>query len=181
MTTFEEKLREKELARQEEEEEANETKKKAPDPIYKLPAGGVVLGKAQILGANDIEFEYVPVPEWGDEHSFVKIRSMNGQQRDQFEDSVVNRKKAKKGKDAETELNAYNIRAKICALHIVDEEGKHLFSWEDIELLGEKSARPLDRISTRAQILSGITDDDVKELAKNSATTVSDTSSTNSL
>lgn len=178
MTTFEEKLREKELARQEEEAEANETKKKAPDPIYTLPAGGVVLGKAQILGADDIEYEYVPVPEWGGPNAYVKIRSMGGQQRDAFEDSVVNRKK-KKGKDAETELNAYNIRAKICALHIVDEEGKLLFSWEDIEALGEKSARPLDRISTRAQILSGITDDDVKELAKNSVTTVSDTSSTN--
>ena len=179
MTTFEEKLREKELARQEEEAEASETKKKAPDPIYKLPEGAFVVNKAQILGADDIEYEYVPVPEWGGPTAYVRIRSMNGQQRDQFEESVVNRKAKKKGKEQETELNAYNIRAKICALHIVDEQGKHLFSWEDIEALGEKSSRPLDRVSTRAQILSGITDDDVKELAKNSAKTVSDTSSSN--
>ena len=176
MTTFEQKLRENEQHRKDHGEEDSQ-KKKGPDPIYTLPAGGRVLGKKEILEARDIEYEYVPVPEWGGEGAFVKIRSMSGQQRDQFEDSIVNTNPDKR--KGEKRINAYNVRAKICALHIVDEEGKHLFSWEDIEALGQKSARPLERVSSRSQILSGITDDDVEEMVKNFEETVSEPSSLN--
>jgi len=177
MSTFEEVLRQKEAEREAEGETAKAKRKAAPDPIYKLPEGGRVLGsKKEILEAKDIEYEYVPVPEWGGEGAFVKIKTMGGQQRDQFEDSIVGKGKPGK-KGGEREMNVYNVRAKICALHIVDEDGKLLFEWEDIEALGEKSAKPLDRVATRAQILSGITDADVEELAKNSKPTVSDTSS----
>lgn len=173
MTTFEEQLKINQLKREEEAAEA--PKKKRVAGITTLPEGARVLGtKEEILNAPDAEHEYIPVPEWGGEGAFVKILNMSGQQRDAFEDSVVN--KGKKGKDGTKEMNVYNVRAKICALHIVDEDNNHLFSWEDIEALGQKSAKPLERIADRAQLLSGITNDDVEELVKNSMPTASATS-----
>jgi len=65
-------------------------------------------------------------------------------------------------------VNLRNMTARLCAICIVDEKGKRVFSDFDAESLGRKSAKALDRIFDVAQRLNGLGADDIKEMAKNS-------------
>lgn len=116
------------------------------------------LTRDQILAAEDITTEEVDVPEWG---GSVLVRSLTGQQRDQFEATLVERR----GK--RTAMNTANIRAKLVSLCVVDEAGQPVFTHADVEALGQKSAAGLARIYDVASKLSGISDDDVEDLAAN--------------
>jgi hypothetical protein len=118
-----------------------------------------ILSKKQILDAPDLKIETVPVPEWGGD---VLVRGLTGEQRDTFEASIVHLE----GKKAATDLA--NIRAKLVSASLVDEKGDLLFDERDVEALGRKSAVALQRIFEVAQRLSGLTQSDVEELAKNS-------------
>ncbi len=123
------------------------------------------LSRDAILAANDVQFEDVPVPEWG---GTVRVKAMTGRERDALEASMI----VGKGKNANVNLN--NLRAKLVARSIVDENGARVFSDEDIAALGAKSAAALTRVYEVAQHLSGITQEDVDELTKNSETAPSD-------
>lgn len=116
------------------------------------------LTREAILQADDLVRELVAVPEWGGE---VFVRTLTGKERDQLEASVVEMK----GKKAEA--NLVNLRAKMCALCMVDDEGKRIFGEADMEALGGKSAAALDRVFTVAQKLNGMSTEDVEELTKN--------------
>lgn len=118
-----------------------------------------MLTKEQILKADDLKFEEIDVPEWGGK---VRIKTLKGSERDSFEDSITE----SKGRD--TTVNMRNLRAKLCALTIVDGNGDRVFNERDIPLLGKKSAKVLDRIFSVAQELSGIGEKDIETLAKNS-------------
>lgn len=116
-----------------------------------------MLTKEQILNADDSKTEIVDVSEWwGGE---VTIKSMSGFARDRFEASIV-------GKNGGNDLQ--NIRAKLVAGSVVDENGELMFSDRDIKKLGNKDSKPLDKIFDAAQKLNKITDSEVDELAKNS-------------
>jgi hypothetical protein len=116
-----------------------------------------MLNRDDILKAQDLKTEIVPVPEWGGD---VIVRGMTGAERDKFEASIVQTK----GKDRT--LNMTNIRAKLAGLTVCDEQGKRLFTEADIVQLAGKSAAVLQRIFMVAQKLSGIGEQDVKELAE---------------
>jgi hypothetical protein len=126
-----------------------------------------LLTREEILQADDLPTEDVPVPEWG---GTVRVRTLKGVERDRFEDSITEQR----GKQAH--VIAENLRAKLVALSIVDEQGRRLFDRADVRKLGEKSAKALDRVFDVAQRLSGISDDDVEELVKNSLNGQSDAS-----
>ncbi len=115
------------------------------------------LKRDEILAVQDIQIELVSVPEWGGE---VYIKGMNGLERDAFEASIVQTK----GKN--TKVNMENVRGKLAAQTLCDEAGFRLFTDMDIKELGKKSASALQRVFAVAQRLSGIGDDDVKELAE---------------
>ena len=117
------------------------------------------LNKADILGQQDITTEDLFVPEWD---AWVKIKMMTASERDHFEASTVQRNGKK------VSVNLQGIRARLCILCIVDEDGKRMFSDEDEYALGTKSAAALNRIFTVAQRLNGLRDEDVDELVKNS-------------
>lgn len=123
-----------------------------------------MLTKEQILKANDFSVEKVTVKQW---NGFVFVRGMTGTERDAFEQSVVQTK----GK-----TNLSNIRARLCALTIVDEKGNRLFDDSDIVELGKKSAAALDKVFAVAQRLNGLAAGDVEELAKNSGAVQSEDS-----
>lgn len=118
-----------------------------------------LLTKEQILKAQDTETRDVEVPEWG---GVVRVKAMTGEERDRFEASIV----TTRGKNVQR--NLVNIRAKLVANTAVDEANKLLFSFEDVTALGQKSAKALDRVYSAAAELSGISDADVEEMAKNS-------------
>lgn len=60
------------------------------------------LNRQQILEANDLPTEDVPTPEWG---GTVKVKTLNGLEREAFETSIVEGKK----------VSIKGIRAKLCA------------------------------------------------------------------
>ncbi len=125
------------------------------------------LTRDEILQADDLEMEVVKVPEWGGE---VLVRGLTGTERDAFEGSII----TLKGK--QSSMNMQNVRAKLVARSIVDEYLERLFSDADVEALGKKSAAALDRVFSVAQRLSGVSDEDVEELAKNSESVQSEDS-----
>lgn len=125
-----------------------------------MAAAKKFLNKAEIMAKDDLKTEDVFVPEWD---AWVKVRSLNASERDHFEASTVQRN----GKRVTTNLE--NIRARLCLLCMVDEDGNRLFDEGDTLPLGGKSASALDRIFTVAQKLNGLRDEDVDELAKNSS------------
>ena len=115
------------------------------------------LNRDEILAASDILTELVPVPEWGGD---VYVKGMTGAERDKFEASIIEQR----GKTQT--MNMANIRAKLASLTICDETGRRLFNEADVQLLSKKSAAALQRVFAVAQKLSGIGDEDVKELAE---------------
>lgn len=136
----------------------------------------VILSKEAILSADDLVKELVEVPEWG---GAVYVRALTGAERDAFEQSMVEMRTVRQGRKQETvrEMRLQNIRARLCALTICDEEGNRLFTDADVQALGRKSASALNRVFQVAQRLSGLTDEDVEELAGNSDEIRSDDSS----
>ena len=125
------------------------------------------LSRDAILAVDDVQFEDVEVPEWGGK---VRVKSLTGKERDALESSMI----IGKGKNANVNLN--NLRAKLVARSVVDEDGKRIFTDDDISALGAKSAAALTRVYEVAQRLSGITQEDVDELTKNSETAPSEDS-----
>ena len=65
------------------------------------------------------------------------------------------------------EVDPRNARARLVVLCAVGEDGKPLFTGDDIGPLGEKSAGALDRVYTVAARLSGLSPADQEELAGN--------------
>lgn len=110
-----------------------------------------VLSRADIIGADDLKTVRIAVPEWGGD---VFVRVMTGMERDEFEDFLI------KGK-------ARGARAELAARTLVDEQGQRLFTGDEIEVLGKKSAPALDRVFDAAQRLNGFSERDIKELEKN--------------
>jgi hypothetical protein len=118
----------------------------------------MVLGREQILTVVDITRELVEVPEWGGE---VYVTAMSGMERDAWEASLFS------NKDGESTQNLENMRARLCAITIVDESGNRLFTDKEAKELGKKSAKALDRVFKVAQRLNGIGAESVDVAEKN--------------
>ena len=120
-----------------------------------------LLSREEILRKPDRTFQEIYLQEWGGK---VRIRSLTGAERDAFEESIM----GKRNKDGSREVVTHNLRAKLVALTVVDEDGNLLFSPDDVAVLGEKSAAALDQLFAAAQRLAGISRDDLGEMVKNS-------------
>lgn len=132
----------------------------------------MILDKAAILGRVDLKQETVAVPEW---YGDVILREMTGAERDDFEASMF------VGQGKMRKQNLSNLRARMLARCIIDEDGNRLFSDAEIDALGGKSASALDRLFAVAQRLNGLGNADVEVLAGNSAPGQSDASISDSL
>lgn len=113
------------------------------------------LSRDQVLEAQDLRREEVEVPEWG---GTVLIAAMSGKARDAWEQSLI----GEKGK-----VNTENVRARLVAYTAVDEQGNRLFTNEDIERLGSKSAAPLERLCKVAQRLNRLSEEDLEQAKGN--------------
>ena len=119
-----------------------------------------ILSKDEILATQDLRTETVEVREWG---GSVRLRCLTGAERDAFEATLVKEIDGKRMPD----MN--NLRAKLLAATIVDEDDQQMFSAADLSALGGKSAVALDRLFTVAQRLNGMSADAVEATVKNSA------------
>ncbi len=125
------------------------------------------LTRDAILSADDLKTESVKVPEWG---GTVIVRELTGAERDTWEASVV------KTNGTKVKIDSHNMRAKLAALCIVDDDGRRLFTEKDVVKLGDKSAAALDRVTDVARRLSRIGEDELESLGKVSKRTKSDAS-----
>ena len=116
----------------------------------------MLLTKEQILKAQDLKTIDVDVPEWG---GTVRLSQVMGYARDRWESECID----SKGKPIKE-----NMRARLLAMSIVDEKGDLMFTTDDIEELGKKSANILDKLFFASRNLNAVSDEDVEELAKNS-------------
>ncbi|MGM0409188.1 MAG: hypothetical protein ACQEQF_00380 [Bacillota bacterium] len=121
------------------------------------------LGRDEILGADDKDVKVVDVPEWGGK---VRVSTITAEKRDKFEASMFQIRNFGT-KNQKAEYKQENLRARLVAYTVVDEDGNRIFSENDIKKLGEKSAKALDRVFEVAQELNGISDEDVDEMTKN--------------
>ena len=125
----------------------------------------VVLGREEILSADDLPMELVEVPEW---KGAVWVRTLGGTERDHFEATLLP-KTGKRGQRTQSQSDAVqNIRARLFALVVCNDAGEPMFTPKDVMALGRKSAKALDRVFEVAQRLSGFSEEDLEDLAKNS-------------
>ncbi len=115
----------------------------------------------ELLAATSLPEEIVELPELGPGKE-IRVRGLTGKQRDSWEASLIRYK----GNDRQ--INAQNARARLVAMSAVDGSGQKMFTSADVEALGQLSAKMLQRIYEAALRVSGVTDQDVEELTKNS-------------
>lgn len=129
--------------------------KDAREPVQDTP-GVVYLTAEQILEKDDTQQEDLHIPEWD---GWVCVRGLQGNQRDKFEDSLM---------DSKGRTRVLNARAKLAQLCLINPKtGAQLFSEQKIIELGRKSSAALQRVFELAQKLSGLTDKDMEELEGN--------------
>ena len=138
------------------------TTKNAPAPALKM------LTRDDIFRASDVHTEIVDVPEWG---GAIKVRGMTGRERDRYEQSML-----VPDKKGTLKPNMTDARARLVAVCAVDDDGNPIFSPDDVLMLSTKSAAALDRVSSVASVLSGISDRDLETLLGNSDSDQSDDS-----
>lgn len=107
-----------------------------------------------ILSADDQPKKEVKVPEWG---GSVWVRTMSSVERDKYE------KEVQRSEDSVPD----NFRAKLAVKTVCDKDGNLLFSEDQAEALGKKSAKVLDRIFSAIMSLNGFSDKDIAELQGN--------------
>ena len=120
-----------------------------------------MLTREEILAMGTrLKTEVVEVPEWG---GAVTVTELTSRERDAWEQSVMEM-------DLETEevtSKADNARAKLILRTVIDEEGNRMFRDTDLDMLGNLSGSVMQRLFNVASKLSGLTEDDVEELAGN--------------
>lgn len=117
-----------------------------------------ILSRDDILSANDITIERLPVPEWGGE-VFVKTISAS-------ERGLIEARTVEMGRDGQPKnIKLENLTTLIAFLSLCDETGKRLFTdIKDVEKLGKKSASALDRVAEKAQQLARMSPADLEAL-----------------
>lgn len=121
------------------------------------------IGRDAILSLDDRKYATVHVPEWG---GHVMLRGITAGERDRWESQAVTI--TGQGKNQVRNVKG-NLRASLLVLSIVDPTTKQpMFTRADVDALAAKSAAAMDRLYDKARDLSGMSEDDIKELEKNS-------------
>lgn len=132
--------------------------------------------REKLLATQDVTFESVTVPEWGDVELIV--RSGTGRQRARLLDAAV-----KPGKGDEVKVDLEKIYPDLVIHSCVDPASfdpanpgaaTTLFQPTDRDALLEKNGSALERIAKVAQKLWGLDEKSVKDAEGNSSATPSD-------
>ena len=99
----------------------------------------------QIIGADDLPYEDVDVPEWG---CTLRIRGLTAGEAEKFGAELGEQSGGFEG-----------VRARLLVRSVLDpESGLHVFEDGDLEVLGAKSSQVVMRLFETAQRLSGLGD-----------------------
>lgn len=127
--------------------------------------------RQRIFDAEDLKREPLEIPEWGiTAEDGVCIKSLTSAELDAWEASNT----IKVGN--EYQGNRENMKARYLVRCLIGPDDKRIFSDADAKQLGEKNGAIVDRIWEKAARLNGVISDELKELAKNSASDQSEDS-----
>jgi len=117
----------------------------------------MALNKDQILQAIDAKTIEFDIPEWG---GSILLRGMTGKARNDYEHWAAQQTQQK--------VPDYRgIRERLIISCAVDDNGKPLFTQDDIESLAEKNADIIDRLHSKCQEICGMAADSVEVAEKN--------------
>lgn len=120
--------------------------------------------RSLVLEAEDIKIVPVPTPEWPKVDGYIYVRSLSGTQRERYIESI--RQTVGTGKKATVKVLIAESGAKLAVQTMCDKTGQLLFTREDVEALGNKSAIALNRVVDASAAINGL-GDDAEEEAKN--------------
>jgi len=126
--------------------------------MSKTPPTAHATKDAILALAGSTQIERIEVAELSNP---IYIRGLSARERDSFEASCMNGKGKARG------LNMDNVRARLLVRSICTETGERLFQDHEADALGSVPAAVVDRLFTVAQRLSGLSTNDVEELAGN--------------
>ena len=117
-----------------------------------------VLGRDDILGADDLETRRVECPKRG---GTVLLQEMTAATYEEFEENVVTTN------TDNPEVNKGNLRGWLVFFSVVDEDGARVFSdVADVKKLAEKSATEMVKVCAEIQEMNGISKKEVEELVE---------------
>lgn len=120
-----------------------------------------LLNKDAIRSAEDDQYETVHVPEWGGD---VRVKALSGRERVEFQRALTT--VTRSGRVLPRQEALERSDALLLQLACVDEDGKRVFTREDVEWLAGKSGAALNRVATVVRRLAGLSDEDVEELVE---------------
>ena len=107
-----------------------------------------MLDKNAILAAADLKSQDIDVPEWG---GTVRVKTLSGIERERFLATVA---ATEPGTDPNQRMGI--LIRHLLVTTLVGEDGLRLFSDDDVDTLGTKSAEVLQRLFIVAQTLNGL-------------------------
>lgn len=132
-----------------------------------------MLTKEQIVAADDLPHVDVDVPEWG---GTVRVGMMTATARNAYELELY--EIIDSGEDkGRVRLNLKDLKTRLVAYTLIDENAKPMFSRAELDVLGAKSFAAIDRLYSAAQKLNKIGDAELEGDIKNSDATPSGGSS----
>ena len=117
------------------------------------------LTRDQIINAVDIVFENVEVPEWG---GTIRVKSLTGDQVDAYQSARV------MTKGESTTVNLKKARAQLVYMGAIDGQGNKLFSQADVDRLGRKSNKALERVADVIARISGLKKESIEQAGEDS-------------
>lgn len=117
-----------------------------------------LLKRDEILSALSLETEKIPTPEWGAD-ACVLVRALSGLQREAMDRHVFGNREGGK---------PYSILGATAAFSIIDEDGRLMFTPEQIMALAALHQAPLERIWDWQQQHSGLGSKSLEAAVKNS-------------
>lgn len=115
-----------------------------------------LLSATEILAAEDIKRELVHVPEWG---GSVWVYGLSGAEKDAYDMEIIRLQREM----ADKKQVRANVRAFMVMLACRDEQGRPIFTQQDLIRLGKKSAKALERLSVVARRLGGVDESEANE------------------
>lgn len=111
-----------------------------------------LIGKQNVLSADDFQYAIIPVPEWGGD---VRVRGLTA-----AEQAIISKKI--------NESNTNDLAVIVTIMACVDENGERIFENGDKDALKARSYAVLDRIARKILELSGAGDaDSIENTRKN--------------
>ncbi|MDR5774910.1 MULTISPECIES: hypothetical protein [unclassified Caballeronia] len=126
-----------------------------------------MLTRDQIFATNDLKRETVDVPEWGGQ---ITVEVMSGAARDAFGQAT-----------ADSAKSPSFFEAALVVATAVGDDGKPLFTADDIPLLQQRNAAVISRIAAASMVLNGIGATATEDAEKNSDAALSGSSGSDSL